>query len=899
MPGTRFGLVPEAAAGVPAAAVPAPVTMNGFPAVLDDLTAVPPDTAGAVGPQHVVTTLNSQVQFQTRAGEVKGTMTLEKFWSALPSTDVVTDPRILYDPFGKRWIASAVSITDKPTSALLIGVSQGADPTANWNLFRIPIDSNHVKFGDYDVLGFNSTWVTASVDVWQADQYQQTNLYVFTKADLYGGKAPFRMFHNQEGPFTPATDYDNSLTNPMYLFQEDFGVSSGLIVSEIQGNAGSELFQGDKNYVKPFDYWQNEPFGSLDFAPQLGSTQKIDTGDSRLQNCVLRNGSIWCTQHIFLPVQNPQRTAVQWWQINPAQYSITQRGRIDDPTGGTFYAYPSIAVNKNGDVLLGYNRFLATEYASGNFSFRAAGDPPNTTQADTVIKKGEAPYFAMAPVNRWGDYSQTLVDPVDDVSFWTIQEYAASPTPDGIPRWGTWWAQIMPLAAGKTCAWTLSRSAQSFTAAGGAGSVDVATTAGCNWMAAPNASWITTTNGAANGSTSGTVNFAVAVNQSTALRTGTLTIAGQTFTITQAAAPPLPDLVVTSLTAPTTATIGGQIAVAATVKNQGTAQAGAFRVGFYFSANGNTSQVLFSGSSCPVEQGLAAGVSTTCNLQVLVPPALNPGTNYVVALADDQNAITESDHSNNSRLADTGPITIQAPPATPKPAVAADGIVNAASRQGGAVAPGEVILLTGENMGPPDKQMATSFETLVAGTRLLFDGNAAPLRYVSDKKVSAIVPFAVDGQSATVVEVEYKGTKSAPVTLPVAAGAPGVFTVTEDGQGVILNQDGSPNSPDAPAVPLSILCLTVTGAGQTDPPGADGQLAPDPPPQLMLPVTATVGGLDARVVSAGPVAGMVNGMIQVYVEIPADVAPDNAVPLVLTVGPASSVPVPVAVAPPS
>ena len=200
----------------------AATTMNGFPAIMDDLTANPPDTTGAVGPQHVVTTLNSRVQFQTRTGNVLGSMTLEKFWSPLSATDFVTDPRILYDPFAKRWLASAITVGDVATSAVLVGASQTADPTGNWTLFRVPVDSEHQLTGDYDVMGFNASWVAVSIDVYKGPEYRQSNLYLFAKAELYGGKATFRKFGNFYGPFVPVTDYDN-LAKKMYLLQEDFG----------------------------------------------------------------------------------------------------------------------------------------------------------------------------------------------------------------------------------------------------------------------------------------------------------------------------------------------------------------------------------------------------------------------------------------------------------------------------------------------------------------------------------------------------------------------------------------------------------------------------------------------------------------------------------------------------
>ena len=120
-----------------------------------------------------------------------------------------------------------------------------------------------------------------------------------------------------------------------------------------------------------------------------------------------------------------------------------QSGRIDDPSGDTFYAYPSIAVNEYDDVLIGYSRFSADQYASAIYAFRYGSDPAGTLNDDTVLKAGEASYYKIfgGTRNRWGDYSATVVDPVNDRDLWTIQEYAATPI-SGSDRWGTWWGMI-------------------------------------------------------------------------------------------------------------------------------------------------------------------------------------------------------------------------------------------------------------------------------------------------------------------------------------------------------------------------------------------------------------------------------------------------------------------------
>jgi hypothetical protein len=94
-------------------------------------------------------------------------------------------------------------------------------------------------------------------------------------------------------------------------------------------------------------------------------------------------------------------------------------------------------------------------------------------------------------------------------------------------------ASDLPSDCGGTCTYSISPTSASFAAAGGTGSVSVTAGAGCNWTAASNAAFVTVTGGAS-GSGSGTVSYSVAGNSSTASRTGTLTIAGLTFTVNQA-----------------------------------------------------------------------------------------------------------------------------------------------------------------------------------------------------------------------------------------------------------------------------------------------------------------------------------------------------------------------------
>ena len=95
-------------------------------------------------------------------------------------------------------------------------------------------------------------------------------------------------------------------------------------------------------------------------------------------------------------------------------------------------------------------------------------------------------------------------------------------------------ATNIPTDCGGTCTYSINPTSASYGSGGGSGSVTVTAGTGCSWTASSNATFITITSGSS-GSGNGTVNYSVASN-SGASRNGTMTIAGQTFTVSQAAA---------------------------------------------------------------------------------------------------------------------------------------------------------------------------------------------------------------------------------------------------------------------------------------------------------------------------------------------------------------------------
>jgi len=125
-------------------------------------------------------------------------------------------------------------------------------------------------------------------------------------------------------------------------------------------------------------------------------------------------------------------------------------------------------------------------------------------------------------------------------------------------------------------------------------------------------------------------------------------------TLAPPAAAPMPDIVVDTVIAPATGSIGGAISVSAPVRNQGSAAAGPFRLSLYYSTDATiTTADVASGGTCNFPSGLAANTTAACSVSIPVPVGMAPGNYYVGAIVDDQAQVTESNESNNTRPAAT------------------------------------------------------------------------------------------------------------------------------------------------------------------------------------------------------------------------------------------------------
>lgn len=217
-------------------------------------------------------------------------------------------------------------------------------------------------------------------------------------------------------------------------------------------------------------------------------------------------------------------------------------------------------------------------------------------------------------------------------------------------------------------------------------------------------------------------------------------------------------------------------------------------------------------------------------------------------------------------------------------------VTNGASWVEGAVSPGSIVSCFGWYLGPARgihlEVRGNRVATRLAETEALFDDVPAPLLLAQENQVTAVVPSSVSSRPSVRVEIAVGGRRSNAVLVPVAAAAPGIFTLdaSGQGQGAILNQDGSLNSRANPAGQESVIVLYATGLGQTEPPLAEGLLATLPPAVVAQRVSVWVDGMEGEVLYAGTAPGYVSGLYQVNARLPRGIGSGDAIPVVVRVG---------------
>jgi hypothetical protein len=444
-----------------------------------------PDTMGAVGPDHFVELLNGTgtktaiAVYDKLSGDLISQASMSNFFAVeVSGTNYpryqMTDPRILFDHQSHRWVASAIEQGD---GIVILAVSNDDSPTnlaTGWSnyVFHVRAIPGEPSV-DYDTLGVDANGIYLSVlrigmghsvlAIKKPEIYAGTNLS--TQLDVTNGLISWTI--------QPAVNFDDVPTNGYTWFvakgPPDAGTNyqGGPILYRRLQWQGTNVVWADTNWVEVTnpgsDYQDYYEFSGTNFgsipgpgisAPQLGTTIGIDLYSigSRLMMATIRNGFVWTCQTVGLSGTNGaytgdasgtnvDRSALQWLtlEIKPDDSGLTMsdRGRIFDTaeTNAWWYYFPSLAVNCPGDMVMGFSGSSATNYIGAFYTWRLAQG--TALEQARLIRPGTT--NTLNP--SWGDYSATTLDPVDDWSFWTVQEHAA---PVGAFKWQTTIARLRP-----------------------------------------------------------------------------------------------------------------------------------------------------------------------------------------------------------------------------------------------------------------------------------------------------------------------------------------------------------------------------------------------------------------------------------------------------------------------
>jgi hypothetical protein len=406
----------------------------------------PADGNGAVGPDHFVEFINGAfaVYNKTNGARVLR-ITDTKFWSnggpggngdglAFAPADVVSDPRVIYDPASQRWFASQVDfdggVADPTLESdyYLLAVSDTADPTGAWHVFTFLADPESGNFADFPTLGVDANAVYLAGNMFYGGNNSfGTSLTMIPKADLLANPPVItnRVFFgtltyaDRGAVLQPVTCVDGSSSGNIlaagdlgYDLQPHYNLAASTVLNP--GTLDALLAPATNilvdAYTIPFD--PTQPDGS----------QTLADNDARISARVYTVGGVIFAVH---NVEVAGRAAIRWYRINAANYALLESGTIFGKNLDLFY--PSIAANTNGVVVIGCNGCSINNYINSYACVGLTQNGVTTFGLPVLLAAGSVNYhdnnerYGGASESRWGDYSAVSVDPSNPARFWTIQ----------------------------------------------------------------------------------------------------------------------------------------------------------------------------------------------------------------------------------------------------------------------------------------------------------------------------------------------------------------------------------------------------------------------------------------------------------------------------------------------
>jgi hypothetical protein len=392
----------------------------------------PSDSNMAIGPNHIVETVNVQFAVYNKSGAtLAGPTNIQSLFTPLGGdcgTGTYGDPIVLYDRPADRWLVSMIG--RGVTKSECIAVSKTNDPAGAYFLYGYSFSAN---LNDYPKL---STWATASNSAYLATynifgpvNFLGADICGFDRSKMLAGDSSAaqlcKITPNSEfgylpsdidGPTTPTDgtpglfiSWQNNNPGQLYLrkLTLNFAAATATLSSPTTISvANDSLACGNGGTC----------------VPQSGTTQTLDTlGDRLMYRFAIRHFADHDRAVVNHAVANGSQVAVRWYELyDPAgAVTLNQQGTFAPDT--TYRWMASMAEDQNGDIGLGYSASSSSIHPAIRFTGRMPSDPAGTMESEASMVVGAG--SQTTGLSRWGDYTAMVVDPSDDCTFWYVDQY--------------------------------------------------------------------------------------------------------------------------------------------------------------------------------------------------------------------------------------------------------------------------------------------------------------------------------------------------------------------------------------------------------------------------------------------------------------------------------------------
>jgi hypothetical protein len=409
---------------------------------------VPPARVGAGAPSPAVVGPNGRIRVFDKTGALGVLNTsMENFFSSVAGGSRVSDPHIRYDRLSGRWFVVIITVDTCPNKVLM-AVSSGPTITGGTS-FTFFSFTPEATFIDYPTLGVdrNALYIGGNVFNCAGNALLGVSAYVVRKADLLGGSAFVTIFRGLEsaGIWTPqGVDNDDPGATVGYFIGVDFNLFGRLGIRRVMSPGGTPTLSAQLNVTVPTTAMPMPQ-------PQPVPGPALDPVDDRLfaaaihRNKITGTLTLWTAHNIKVDASGVgssfgDRNGSRWYEIGSltGTPTLVQAGTLFDRAAATPFGYwiPSVMMSGQGHVALAASRASAAAvvgYAGISAAGRFRTDAAGSIRAPTLAQGSSSPYDTfVSGTERWGDFSQTVVDPNDDQTMWTFQEYASATNTWGV-----------------------------------------------------------------------------------------------------------------------------------------------------------------------------------------------------------------------------------------------------------------------------------------------------------------------------------------------------------------------------------------------------------------------------------------------------------------------------------